>query len=238
MISSNSYADRNAEIRKACAQLPTYQQQGAHLYQQKNYSKALDAFENQAAYTHFCLLNQDDLPKSTQTLTEANLATAYNNVGLTHTKLGQYAWAKAWYALRPEDKKSQYNLSKLPKQLYTDQKIAGEYVRYAGQGAWNRLEVSDQGDHYTIQFYGLRMGLLALIYGPNLGEFTIEMPKKVAGKTNTHTEYHYEDCQIDLDFSNKSLSEQFITVKQHQGDASSCGFGFGVYADGAYHKVK
>ena len=43
---------------------------------------------------------------------------------------------------------------------------------------------------------------------------------------------------IDLDFSNHSLSEQFITVKQHQGDASSCGFGFGVYADGAYHKVK
>lgn len=239
-VSSPVFAtERDAEIRQACEKIPSLKQQGAKFYQQKNYTQALKVFKNNAAHTHFCLINQDTVPNQ---LTDADLATAYNNVGLTYSKLGQYAWAKAWYTLLPKDKKSQYNLSKLPKNLYRNHNVVGEYVNYAGQGAWDMVTVTDQGDHYGVKFYGLRMGLFGLIYGPNLGEFHIKMTKKNGGTNSKaskhHAVYRYEDCQIDLDFSNASLSKQFVQVKQTKGDVSSCGFGYGVYANGVYQKVK
>lgn len=226
-VSSYAY-DSQTEIVRECKKIPNYATQGGKLYQEKNYTQALKAFKKQAAWAHFCSYHED----VTRTQVSAEqLATAYNNVGLTHQKLGQPRWAKAWYSIMPETKKSQFNLSQLPSIQASKQK-SGSYVRYAGQGEWNTLQVTEKKDHYQIDFFGLRMGLMALMNGPNMGEFSIKMPKN-----SNIAQYRYEDCKIQLQFQNHASDGERIKVTQNE-NTSSCGFGFGVYAEGNYLKVE
>lgn len=226
-LSPFAYAERDALIIDSCKQLNTYASSGAKTYQKKNYQTALKSFKQQAAWTHFCALNEDVTAKP---ISREQLATAYNNVGLTYAKLNQPKWARAWYQIIADSPKSQFNLKQLPNTTTSSNK-KGIYVRYAGQGAWNTVEVFDQNDHYQIGFAGLRMGIYAMIYGPNMGDFTIKMPKDAH-----QVEYHYENCIINLSFK-KNQTQEYIDITQNQADAE-CGFGFGVYADGQYTKVE
>lgn len=224
-----THANSNdAEIIEECQRITQYANQGAKFYQQKNYLQALKMFKQQAARTDFCSYHEDITKKS---ISLDQIATAYNNVGLSYTKLGQPRWARAWFEILPEAKKSQHNLSKLPA-IQPNKDKTGLYVRYSGQAEWNTLEITDNKDHYNIQFYGVRMGIMALLYGPNMGEFQTTMPKNASTAT-----YQYEDCVIKLNFLTPDAKGNRIQVTQNQNE-SGCGFGFGVYADGNYDKVE
>ncbi|OUY08932.1 hypothetical protein [Acinetobacter populi] len=225
---SQSHASSEQDIVAGCQKLTQYAQQGAKFYQQKHYQKARDAFLDQAAWIHFCLYQTDITGKK---ISDEQLATAYNNVGLSYAKLAQPRWARAWFELTPESAKSQFNLKQLPP-VQASKSKQGTYVRYAGQGQWNTLEITNKGNVYQIDFNGLRMGVNGLIYGPNLGEFSITMPKNAS-----LAEYHHENCIIQLKFLPANAQGERIKVTQNQMDAE-CGFGFGVYADGSYLKVE
>ncbi|MFU8925363.1 hypothetical protein [Acinetobacter puyangensis] len=227
-LTSLSHANSEQEIITGCQKLSQYAQQGAKFYQQKHYQKARDVFLDQAAWTHFCLYQSDITGKK---ISDEQLATAYNNVGLSYVKLGQPRWARAWFELTPDSAKSQFNLKKLPS-VQASKSKQGTYVRYAGQGQWNTIEITNKGNLYQLDFNGLRMGINGLIYGPNLGEFSITMHKNAS-----LAEYRHENCIIQLKFLPANAQGERIDVTQNKADAE-CGFGFGVYADGSYLKVE
>lgn len=217
-------SDQEQEILNTCKQINHFAQQGNNAYQKNQYAKALEAFKQQASLLSFCSLHEELTGK---VISDNQLATAYNNVGLTYAKLNQPRWARAWYSIMPKEGKSQFNLNALGLMKSTSQK-AGQYVKYIGQGQWDTIEVKPHGQNYAIHYYGLRMGLNGLIYGPNMGEFST-----VISKNAQTARYHDNDygCTIDLQF-NKGDS---VRVKQSQSD---CGFGMGVYAEGYYLKVE
>ncbi|WP_406741380.1 hypothetical protein [Acinetobacter shaoyimingii] len=216
------------DIKQKCAQVKQYAQLGKKFYDQKQYSKALEQFKDQAAWSSFCLYNQDI---SGTKLTENDVVIANNNVGLTYAKLNKPQWARAWYLKDKEAKSSQFNLSQLPQpKLSTD--LSGTYVSSAGFGQWNTIKVSKKKTSYDLSFEGLYFPPYGLISGPNLGEFDTSMSLK-----QKHATYQYEDCKITLDFKFKPAEGHVITVKQNESQ-SGCGFGHNVWASGQYLKVE
>lgn len=230
-VSSLSFANSAAEqdIIAGCKKIPEYTQQGSRFYQNKQYKQALKAFEDQVAWTEFCS-NQSEL--TGKTITSDQIETSYNNVGLTYSKLNQPKWARAWYSIAPKSSKSLTNLKNLPVSN-GKRTIAGQYVNYAGQGEWNTIDVRQvKGGKYKIEFNGLRMGLMALIYGPNIGQFTTTMPQSA-----TQANYRDKTCLITLKFSPNAQNVERIDVTQSEAE-SDCGFGNGVTAQGSYSKVE
>lgn len=225
-IQHNSYAqsDLESEIIQNCKKTPQIMQQANTAYQNKKYASALNHFQQQAAWLDFCSIHEDITGK---VISQSQLTTAYNNVGISHQKLGQSRWARAWYAIEKNDPKSQFNLKNLP-QLHPVQSKAGIYAKYIGQGVWDILEVTAKGQFFNIDYQGYRMGANGMIYGPNIGEFSTQM-----AKTAYQARYQYDDeCMIQLNFARNLES---IDVTQNQTD---CGFGMGVYAEGHYSRVE
>lgn len=216
------------ELQQNCAQVKSFAATGKKLYDQKNYTKALESFKNQAAWSSFCKSNADE---SGVQITENEISIAHNNVGLTYAKLAKPLWARAWFQLDPKNKSSQFNLKQLPKVKKTSD-FSGQYVNYAGYGAWGTITVKKQNNRYMVNFSGLYMGLRSLIYGPNMGQFSTTMPLNKLTAT-----YKYEDCKIDLKFGFNSTQGNLVKIQQNPSDAS-CGFGMNVSADGTYQKVE
>ena len=231
-----TYAQAQDEIpdgvKEECAQLQAFTQQGDKWYRAGQYRKAVEAYQKQAGLMSFCLSNMDD--GSDDAAKSKRLNIAYNNVGLSHAKLGEYRWARAWYELHADIAPSPFNLQHLPA-IKPSRDKRGQYVRYAGQGEWNYLTVRDGNKGYDIDFEGLRMGLMGWLYGPNMGNFGTSMKK------NSQTaSYHYENngqyqCDINMRFLPANAQGERIEVTQ-EGDGS-CGFGHGVYAGGTYLKI-
>lgn len=216
------------ELKQGCSKLKSYANQGKKFYDQKQYAKAIDQFEQQASWTAFCLFNQDE---SGTKLSERDVELAYNNVGLSYAKLGKPAWALAWFSVFSDAKSSQFNLKQLPAAT-NDQNIAGKYIQHAGFGTWNTLIVKQTKKNYSIEYEGLYMGIRSLIYGPNLGSFETTMPLGKTQKT-----YKQDDCTIDLSFGFDAKLGHRAVLKQNSGD-SGCGFGHNVSADGLFIKVE
>ncbi|HAO4639864.1 TPA: tetratricopeptide repeat protein, partial [Salmonella enterica] len=82
------------QIEADCAKIPVLASQGEQLYKTQKYAKALDAFEQLAAWSESCALDDNAI------------ATAYNNVALTWIREGEWRKARAWLMLRPNDSKS------------------------------------------------------------------------------------------------------------------------------------
>lgn len=225
-----AHANSDQAIVDGCAKIGTYAQQGAQHYQQQRYQKALSAFEDQASWLEFC---QQHTKLTHKPISDAQIDTAYNNVGLSHAKLGQVRWARAWYELAPKSKSSPYNLQQLPPVAAQPNK-QGLYVRYAGQGQWNQLSVVSAGQAYQIHFDGLRMGFMGMVSGPNVGEFDTTMAKNQQQAVYTTSE-DSGTCTITMRFLPATSSGERVQVTQK--GASVCGFGFGVYAEGEYLKV-
>lgn len=219
------------EAQQECSKVKQYANIGKKNYDQKQYSKALAQFQQQAAWTQFCNYHTDETGIK---FSERDLAIAYNNVGLTYAKLNKPLWARAWYQLNinseSELKSTQFNLKQLPLPK-TSSNLSGKYVRYAGFGEWNIITVQKHKTEYDISFDGLYMGLRSLIYGPNIGSFEITMPL-----TTNQTTYRNEECQIKLNFKSDTTSGH--TIKVTQIDGASCGFGHNVSAEGIYYKVE
>lgn len=229
LLASHSHAEFSyeQELQQGCAEIKQYRQSGQKFYQQKNYKKALAAFQNQASWSAFCLSQQDE---SGIQISEKEVDIANNNVGLTYAKLAKPLWARAWFQINQHSKISQFNLKQLavPK-IQTD--LSGEYVNYAGYGAWNYISVKKHNQKYNIEFNGVYMGIRSLIYGPNLGQFETTMPLHLK-KTTT------QECAIDLAFGFNAQVGNFVSVNQKQ-NLSDCGyFGHNVSANGMYQKVE
>ncbi|WP_216940165.1 hypothetical protein [Acinetobacter sp. BY419] len=220
-------SDFGKELRSGCDKVKTYANNGKKFYDQKQYLKALEQFKQQAAWSSFCAMNVED---GGTAFSERDITTAFNNVGLSYAKLGKPQWARAWFSVFPNAKASQFNLKQLPAPE-KPKNLAGKYVRYAGFGQWNAIEVKRTSNAYQIEFNGLYMGLRSLIYGPNMGEFLTRMPLN-----KTHTQYRYDDCRIDLKFQFSAENGQQIVV--NSSNPMSCGFGHNVSADGRYLKVE
>ncbi|MPW45462.1 hypothetical protein D7V21_07370 [Acinetobacter guerrae] len=215
------------ELQQGCAKVKSDALLGKKYYDQKQYAKAVQYFEHQAAWTAFCQLNAED---SKTTFNERDVELANNNVGLSYAKLGKPLWARAWFLLTPDSKVSQYNLKQLTLPKVTN-KIEGEYVTSAGFGQWSTITVSKTAKTYKIAFDGYYFGLRGLIYGPNMGSFETSMPVSA-----NQAQFRYEDCKIDLKFGQDQYGRKMI-VKQND-NTSGCGFGHNVYAGGTYYQVE
>jgi len=206
-------------ITADCAKVSRYGQTGDAAYQQRNYVKAYNLYQQQAAWSQFC-----QLPTSTQ-------ATAFNNVALTYLRRDEPLKAKAWLSIFPEDKKSIYNLSLVEPalvQLPTATSPEGEYWQYAGYGEWNTLKVTRKGQQFTIDYSGLYMGVMSMYGGPNMGEFSVVSPI-----SDHHALYQIDEgeginCKVDIAFQTDSVT------LHTEGD---CGFGHNVQAEGSYMRV-
>ena len=230
ILSTLTFADSEfeKELHSGCSQVQNYANNGKKFYDQKQYQKAIAQFEQQAAWSSFCAMNVEDEGIA---FSERDITTAFNNVGLSYAKLGKPQWARAWFSVFPNAKASQFNLKQLPAPE-KPKNLAGKYVRYAGLGQWNTMEVKRASNAYQIDFNGFYMGLRSLIYGPNLGEFSTRMPLNKA-----QANYSIEDCKIDISFGFDAKLGSHAVLKQNSGD-SGCGFGHNVSAAGVFLKVE
>lgn len=228
-LSSGVWADINfeTELRAECAKVKNHAQSGKQFYDQRHYQKAIDSFQQQASWAAFCEFNSEE---SGVSFSEQAISTAFNNVGLSYAKLGQNGWARAWFSVFPDMKSSQFNLKQLPVPKPSTN-LVGEYVSYAGFGAWNTITVKQQKNAYYIEFNGLYMGPRSLIYGPNMGEFETHMPRQ-----SKRALYRLEDCKIELKFGFDVKQGQYIQVDETKN--THCGFGHNVSAYGRYLKVE
>lgn len=212
------------ELHQSCSKIQTDARLGKQAYDQEKYQLALKHFKDQARWSAFCQNNDED---NLLKISKRDIELAFNNVGLTYQKLGQNNWARAWFAIFPQSSISQHNLKRLPA-LTQNSTISGKYVKYAGYGEWNTVEVTATKAEYMIRFSGLYMGLRSLIYGPNMGDFDTTM-----AKNRKQTTYQYEKCQLNLNFSTAQRLQ--ITYADQNYD---CGFGHNVSATGDYLKVE
>ena len=228
-LSSSTWAEMTfeQELRSNCAKVKNYAASGKKFYDQKQYQKALEPFKQQAMWSSFCEINKDENGVS---FSKQAIGTAFNNVGLTYAKLGQYAWARAWFSVFPELKNTQFNLQQLPAPTNT-KNLIGTYVRHAGFGQWKTIQVTRNKNAYEIKFNGLYMSSRSLIYGPNIGIFYTKMPLQ-----KTEAVYRVRECKIDLKFGfNTKLGQHVQVTETNEMD---CGFGHNVSAEGIYLKVE
>ena len=106
----------------------------------------------------------------------------------------------------------------------------GVYWQYAGRGVWSEVVVKPQGERWLIDFSGYAMPQMGLYYGPNMGDFSAELPI-AHGKAVYHQ--HESDsaqvCDVTMAFGEQALE------MHTRGD---CGFGHNVRAEGRYVRVE
>ncbi|HCT5521253.1 TPA: tetratricopeptide repeat protein [Klebsiella aerogenes] len=212
------------QIEADCVKIPTYARQGEREYQAKNYPKAREAFEQQVIWSESCALDDDAI------------ATAYNNVALTLMREKQWRKARAWLLIRPDDRKSVYNLALIKDQLAAlprPHNASGEYWQYAGRASWNTLSLIKQQKPNTFQadFQGYYFGLMSAYYGPNMGEFSAPVVLKNGKGEIAIDEDNEINCTISLD-----VAPEGLTIAADEPD--NCGFGANVRAQGHYLRVE
>ena len=211
------------QIKADCAKVPTYASQGEQFYKAKNYAKAREAFEKQVTWSEGCRLD------------DKTVATAYNNVALTWMREGQWRKAQAWLMINPNDAKSVYNLGLIKDKLAAlpkNDSPAGEYWNYAGLASWETLVIkpTEHKSDYQVDFQGYYFGMMALYYGPNMGEFSELVTLKNDKGVIALREGDYIHCDISLTVTPEGIDAR-------TDDPQNCGFGMNVSADGHYLRV-
>lgn len=217
---THAYAVEDQQHAADCKKIASYALTGQKFYDAGSYAKARDAFIQQVGWSEPC-----QLP-------DIAITTAYNNVALTFIKQKEFLRAKAWLLINSKDKKSQYNLSLIKNHLAKRPKHTspvGEYWQYAGKGAWNTLRVEPKGKQYQISFSGLYMGMMAMYYGPNIGEFATLSPINNNKAIYSNKEYG-DGCLIEMRFQ----ADRVELDNKH----NDCGFGHNVYAGGEFLRVE
>jgi tetratricopeptide (TPR) repeat protein len=220
-----AHAEITAEEAAAnCLKISEYSAEGGRYYKLKQYDKAREQYERQVGWSESCQLGED------------KIAMAYNNVALTYVHEGNYLKARAWLNILPKDKKSIFNFGKFSGDMKNSleklsTKSEAQYWQYAGASLWNTMIIKPQGQKYRFYFQGYYAGLMAMYYGPNMGEFS-----KVLEVDNGKAQYAMSgddegNCVYDFD-----IEKDLITVKRTAGDW--CGFGHNVGAEGVYHRVE
>ena len=206
-----------------CLKISEYSAEGGKYYKLKQYAKARKQYEQQAGWSESCQLD------------EAKVALAYNNVALTYIHEGNYLKARAWLSILPDDKKSIFNLGKIGGEIENSlEKLSnqpeGQYWQYAGAALWNTMTIKPQGQRYKVDFQGYYAGLMAMYYGPNIGEFSTVLTFD-NGKAHYAMSGDDGDCEYNFD-----IKKDLLTVKRTAGE--SCGFGHNVGAEGVYQRVE
>ncbi len=218
-----AHADITEEEATAnCLKVSEYSAKGGEFYKLKQYAKAREQYQQQAGWSESCQLDED------------KVAMAYNNVALTYIHEGNYLKARAWLSILPNDKKSLFNLGKISGEIKTAlekqaNKPQGLYWQYAGAALWNSMTIKPQGKQYQVDFDGYYAGLMAMYYGPNLGEFSTVLAF-ANGKAHYAMSGDDGDCEYDFD-----VKKDLLTVTRTAGE--SCGFGHNVGAEGLYQRV-
>lgn len=212
------------EVTANCLKVSEYSAEGGKYYKLKQYAKAREQYERQVGWSESCQLEEE------------KIAMAYNNVALTYVHEGNYLKARAWLSILPNDKKSIFNLGKFSGEIKNSieelsAKSEAQYWQYAGASLWSSMVVKPQGQKYKFEFQGYYPGLMAMYYGPNIGEFST-----VLAVDNGKAHYAMSgdddgDCVYDFD-----IKKDLITVKRTAG--GWCGFGHNVGAEGVYHRVE
>lgn len=213
------------QIEADCLKIASYSAQGGDHYRRRDYAKARELYEQQAAWSESCQLD------------DARIATAYNNVALTYIREGDYLKARAWLQLMPDDSKSVHNLGliedKLPAVLAgVSASAEGEYWQYAGKSLWNVIRIGREGRGHRLDFEGYYPGLMAMYYGPNIGEFSASLDLSSGHARYSMAEGEDGDLDCVYDFS---AGKDALLVSRLSG--SWCGFGHNVSAEGKYVKV-
>lgn len=206
-----------------CLKISEYSAEGGKYYKLKQYAKAREQYQQQAGWSESCQLDED------------KVAMAYNNVALTYIHEGNYLKARAWLNILPNDKKSMFNLGKISGDIKNalekqSNKPQGQYWQYAGAALWNSMTIKPKGQKYQVDFEGYYAGLMAMYYGPNLGEFSTVLAFD-NGKAHYAMSGDDGDCEYDL-----AIKKDVLTVNRTAGE--SCGFGHNVGAEGAYQRVE
>lgn len=224
LVSGMAHAEITEQQMAAdCAKIPSYASQGEQFYKAKDYPKAREAFENQVTWSEGCRLD------------DQAIATAYNNVALTWMRQKEWRKARAWLMLKPDDAKSVYNLGLIKEKLAALPKptsAAGEYWHYAGLASWETFTLKDleKESAYSVDFQGYYLGMMALYYGPNMGEFSEKVTLKNNKGVIALREGDYIQCDISLTVSPEAIDAT-------TGEPAECGFGMNVRADGHYLRV-
>lgn len=225
LTSLNAHAEiTDEEIAADCLNIKNIATAGDKYYKLKQYTKAREQYEQQAAWSESCQLNEE------------KIATAYNNVALTYIHQADYLKANAWLQISPNDKKTIFNSSKISNEIEKSigifsNKYEGEYWLYVGKSLWNVIVIKRKGAKYLFNFEGFYAGLMTMYYGPNMGEFSTTLDIN-NGKAHYSMakDYDYGNCVYDFTITNETLSVVRIS-------GESCGFGHNVSADGVYSKV-
>jgi tetratricopeptide (TPR) repeat protein len=209
-----------------CLKVNEFSAKGEKYYKLKQYAKAREQYEQQVGWSESCQLG------------EQKIATAYNNVALTYLHEGDYLKARAWLSIFPGDKKSIFNLGKIDGNIKNSLeklsgKSEGQYWQYAGKSLWSVITIKPQGQKYKFDFQGYYAGLMAMYYGPNMGEFStvLEVNNGKAHYSMIEKDEDYLDCVYDFD-----IKKDMLAVERTAG--SSCGFGHNVSAEGVYYRVE
>jgi len=92
------------------------------------------------------------------------------------------------------------------------------------------MTIKPKGTQYQVDFEGYYAGMMAMYYGPNLGEFSTVLAFN-NGKAHYAMTGEDGDCEYDFEIKNDGL-----TVNRTAGE--SCGFGHNVGAEGNYQRVE
>ncbi|MDA9003943.1 tetratricopeptide repeat protein [bacterium] len=220
-------ADITIEQKAAdCLKVKNSSVTGGNYYKLKDYSKAREQYEQQAAWSENCQLSEQEI------------ATAYNNVALTYIHEGKYLKAKAWLDVQSKNNKSIFNHNKVKDEIEISIKNysntpEGRYWLYAGKSLWNEFTINKKNESYEFNFEGYHAGLMTMYYGPNIGSFSALL-------NINNSEAHFdmtEEGDADFDCEYKfTITGINLTVKRVSG--TSCGFGHNVAAEGVYQKVE
>lgn len=215
------------QLTADCKKINNYTNKADALYKSKQYVKARENYEMQAALSEACQLD------------EGKISTAYNNVALTYVHTNEFLKASAWLNINHDDKKSIYNLDKFKDEIVkaegiSKNKVTGTYWKYSGSSAWSEMKVTKaKNEKYNIAYNGIYAGFLALYGGVNLGEFFTILDVK-----NNEASYIMDpdndgNCSYKFTFRNNR-----VFVDRTAGDIDECGFGHNVTAEGTYYKVQ
>ncbi|WP_213938455.1 tetratricopeptide repeat protein [Pseudomonas sp. dw_612] len=212
------------EATANCLKISEYSAEGGKYYKLKQYAKAREQYEQQAGWSESCQMDED------------KVAMAYNNIALTYIHEGNYLKARAWLSILPDDKKSIFNLGKISGDIKNaleklSSKPEGQYWQYAGASLWNSMTIKPQGQQFTVDFQGYYAGLMAMYYGPNIGEFSTVLTVDNGKAHYAMSEKDDGDCAYDFD-----IKKDLLTVKRTAGEW--CGFGHNVGAEGTYQRVE
>jgi len=222
-ITVNEMTPKDQQIENDCGKISHYALAGDTAYRQQNWSRAVDEYTAQAAWSEFCRLPRP------------SIATAYNNIALALMRGNEPLKARAWIALMPDDSKSVANLALLQPALAglrapSAASPGGDYWRYAGFGVWSSVSVRPQGDRWKITFNGYYMPAMGIYYGPNMGNFSVVAPivagQAVYRQNNRDTD---SSCQVDLSFTPAQVHLDTV--------AGDCEFGVNVQASGDFIRV-